>query len=137
MRHNKLTKLGLAAAICAMTAAPGLAMAQAANQDPAQAQDQYHAPGDAGDVSDEKLRSYVKATGKLYQIDTEWQPKLQGATDQERAAMEREIQTRMVAVVEQEGLSVNEYNEIARAVQSDPELQEKAQGLMQQEQQRP
>src|SRR5690606_32515571 len=98
MRHNKITKLGLAAAICAMTAAPGLAMAQAANQERAQAQDQYQAPGDAGDVSDEKLRSYVKATGKLYQIDTEWQPKLQGATDQERAAMEREIQTRMVAV---------------------------------------
>lgn len=96
--------------------------------------DLYQAPGQEEPVTDAKLRSYVKATGKLYRIDSEWQPKLQGASDQDRANMEREIQTQMVAVVEQEGLTVSEYNNIARAVQSDPALQEKAQGYMQEEQ---
>lgn len=140
MRHNKFMKLGLVSAICGLVAAPGVALAQATyGQDPGAGMSdpqagQYQAPGQEGQVSDAKLKSYVKATGKLYQVDSEWQPKLQSANDQERAAMEREIQTQMVAIVEQEGLSVTEYNDIARAVQSDPELQEKAQGYMQEQQ---
>lgn len=142
MRHKKFMQLGLVSAICGLAAAPAVALAQANyGQDPGQSPgmtdpqaEQYQAPGQEEPVTDAKLRSYVKATGKLYRIDSEWQPKLQGANDQDRAAMEREIQTQMVAVVEQEGLSVSEYNNIARAVQSDPALQEKAQGYMQEEQ---
>lgn len=139
MRH-KIMQLGLVAAVCGLAVAPAAALAQSSyGQNPDQGAAQTPgmdatAPAEAP-LTDAKLQSYVKATSKLYRIDSEWQTKLQGANDQDRAAMEQEIQTQMVAAVEKEGLTVSEYNNIARAVQNDPALQEKARGYLQQEQQ--
>lgn len=76
------------------------------------------------DVSKQQLETFVEAQENLVEVRREWRGKMQSAEGQEAKQQARSnAQEAMVSAVKDSGLSVDEYNKIARAVQSDPELQ--------------
>ncbi|MFP3920967.1 MAG: DUF4168 domain-containing protein [Dichotomicrobium sp.] len=82
--------------------------------------------------SDEKLRSFASAAVKLSQIRSEYQAQMGNAeNDEERQALTQETNQQMAQAVEEtEGISVEEYNEIASASRSNPEVAEKVETYM-------
>jgi hypothetical protein len=73
---------------------------------------------------DAKLDSFITAAIKVEELITEWTPKIEGAAD-EAAAQEMREQANAdlaQAIEDTSGITVTEYQEIAQAAQSDPEL---------------
>lgn len=104
-------------AILALVVALGLGTA------PAMAQD-YGAPAEAT-YTDEELRAYAAAATEVQRINESYQPQLEAAESPEEVQAVREQATgQMVEAVEDEGLSVDRYNEIFQAAQADPEVAE-------------
>lgn len=92
-------------------------------------QQQQQAPS-AEDLSDEKLASFAEAQEKVDSISQDFQRKMQNTEDaSEMSEMRQEVNQQMVAAVRNAGLEPTEYNEIARAVRSNPELEEKVEEL--------
>ncbi|WP_052368122.1 DUF4168 domain-containing protein [Algiphilus aromaticivorans] len=80
------------------------------------------------DVSDEQVESFAEAQSRVAEIGEKWTPRMQEAESSEDVQKAREqAQQEMVIAVENAGLSVQEYNQIARAAQADEELREKIQ----------
>jgi len=108
----------------AMLAAAGLAFGGAltgpAATPAAQAQE-------AADFGDEKLRSFAQAAVKLTQIRSEYRAQMGSAeTDQQRQQLQQQTNQRMAQAVEAtDGITIEEYNQIATASRSDEQLAEK------------
>jgi hypothetical protein len=100
------SRLIASAIIAGLIALPGAAVAQTATQPPASEQQQAIEP------SEEQLESFAIATIQIVQI-------------------QEEAQQRMQAAVEESGLTVEEYNQIAQAAQTDPEIDQALQRLIQ------
>lgn len=80
-------------------------------------------PSPQQDFEQGELQSFAQATIAVQQIGQEFQPRMQEAeTVNEREALQEQQMEQMVGAVESTGLSVQEYNQIHAAVQSDPEL---------------
>ena len=80
------------------------------------------------DVSDEQVESFAEAQARVAEIGEKWTPRMQEAESSEEVQKAREqAQQEMVIAVENSGLSVQEYNQIARAAQADEELRAKIQ----------
>lgn len=80
------------------------------------------------DVSDDQVESFAEAQARVAEIGEKWTPRMQEAESSEDVQKAREqAQQEMVIAVENAGLSVQEYNQIARAAQADEELREKIQ----------
>ncbi|MFO7844070.1 MAG: DUF4168 domain-containing protein [Bacteroidales bacterium] len=69
-------------------------------------------PGEENDITQEELQKYQEAIQFLEQIQSQ---------DQQR----------MIELIENEGLSIERYQEIEQAIQSDPDLQAKFQMMLQ------
>lgn len=83
------------------------------------------------DFSDSEIEKFVAAQDDLETIRQEYSGKLEGTEDPDKAAeLQQEASEKMVTVVQDEGLDVETYSNIALAVQSDPELREKVEGMM-------
>lgn len=96
----------------------------------AQAQEGGSAGTFADQVDEQQLEAFVVARAEVQEIQQEYTSRLQSAEDDQRAAeLQSEAQEKMVTAVEDEGLSVQEFNQIAEAAQNDPEVQEKLQQL--------
>lgn len=123
----------LAAAICLTAfgaAAPGV-MAQATGAPQGQAaQGQQAMPGQkqpAGPISDADLKKFVEASGKVFEIRDEFTEKLSDVKDPQKAqALQLEAQEQMMEAVNDTGIEVPVYNEIATRLQADTELQQRA-----------
>ncbi|EKE76840.1 DUF4168 domain-containing protein [Oceanibaculum indicum] len=101
-----------------LAVAPMAAMAQ--TQAPAQQQQQ------APKIDETQLDSYAEAAVKIYDIRVRWEPEIRGADSQEKAMeAQREARTEMIEAVQNQGLSVEEYNSITAAAQRDPSLNQK------------
>ena len=75
---------------------------------------------------DEQIESFTTARADVQKLQQEYASKMQA--DQEKAVgLKQEAQQKMVAAVEDAGLEVQEFNNIARAAQNDQELAEKIQ----------
>jgi hypothetical protein len=114
-------RLIASALFAGMIAMPGVALAQTGEAEtPPAAQEQteqpaeQQAPGQAEAVTptDEQLESFAAATIDIVQI-------------QEAA------QAQMQAAVEEAGLTIEEYNAIARAAQTDPDVDQALKELIQ------
>lgn len=107
--------------------ASGAAVAQQSGaQGGAQGGAQQQAPDI--DVSDEQVESFAEAQNRVAEIGEKWTPRMQEAESSEDVQKAREqAQQEMVIAVENAGLSVQEYNQIARAAQADEELRKKIQ----------
>lgn len=111
--------LGLAGPIAAAQGGPGASAGASASQNV------------IAQPTDEQLRRYATAVRKVSAIAAEYQPKLQAATtEQERQAVRLEADRRMVDRVEADGMSLDEYNGISRAVQRDPALRKQVEDLV-------
>lgn len=103
---------------------------------PAAAQDQPSPAIAAEDITDEQLDQFAEAALAVNEIGRKYGPELQAAED-EAAAQEirAEAQEEMVQAVENEGLSLEEYNAIYAAAENDQEINSAIQALLQEKQQ--
>jgi len=80
--------------------------------------------------SDSQLEKFVAASKKVAVISQEYTPKLQSTTDEAaRQEVYREADEKMVQVVRDEGMTVEEFNGINQAIQQDPALMERVQNI--------
>lgn len=113
-----------------LAAAPMSAVAQQAA--PQQGAPSQAAP--AADFSDAKLESYAEAVVGIQQVNQKWQTEMNAAQSQEEADKIREQSfTEMEKVVQDKGLTVQEYNDITVAAQSNPDLNQKILAMINEE----
>lgn len=83
------------------------------------------------DFSDEKIESFVQARESVVEISREWEERLNNTESQEELnSLQQQAQQEMVEAVRDEGISVNEYNMIVDATQTDPALRERVNEMM-------
>ena len=124
--------------VVALALAAGLIAAPAAfaqdEQQPAQTDEGQGAAAEAIDPTDEQVDSFVKATVRIITIQKEAQKEMTATEEQEKQKQVRDEALQMiVAVVEEEGLSVDQYNGIVKKVESDPEFGETVQQRIQEQ----
>jgi hypothetical protein len=89
------------------------------------------AQADVAGFSQEQLEAYANAVLKVQQIDQAWSPKIQQApTKVEAETLTAQATDEMVGGIEEEGLSVQEYNAITQAAQQDDQLYERIMTLL-------
>lgn len=103
---------------------------------PAAAQDQQPPAITAEDITEQQLDQFAEAALAVNQIGRKYASELQAAED-ESAAQEIRVQAQeeMMQAVENEGLSVEEYNAIYAAAENDQEINSAIQALLQEKQQ--
>jgi len=106
---------------------------------PAAAQDQQQTPQAqppaAEDISDQELEQFAEAALAVNEIGRKYASELQGAEDESAAQdIRAQAQEEMVQAVEDEGLSVQEYNAIYAAAENDDEVNSAIQALLQEKQ---
>lgn len=89
------------------------------------------AQADVAGFSQEQLEAYANAVLKVQQIDQAWSPKIQQApTKMEAETLTAQATDEMIGGIEEEGLSVQEYNAITQAAQQDDQLYERIMTLL-------
>lgn len=84
----------------------------------------------AEDFSKKELKNFVKLQEKIGKVREEYVSQIESAENEEKARkLQQEAQSEMVKVIEEQGMSVEEYNAIAVAYNSNPEVQEKVDNL--------
>lgn len=84
----------------------------------------------AAKIDDADLQKFVEADADVAKIRDEFSDKLSSADDQEEAQkLQLEAQEKMVKAVQDNDIDVLTYNEIATRMQTDPELQQRAEKL--------
>lgn len=95
---------------------------------------QMQQPGAAAETpqfTDAQIEAYANAVTRVSEITSEWLPRMDAAeNDQARMEIQQEMQEPLVAAVEAEGLSAQEYNEITFAAQNDPALAQRISALL-------
>jgi len=98
----------------------GVARAQTAMPEAQQA------PAAEASFSDQELQSYASAVVKVQEISESAREKLKATKDLAASdAIQKDAETKAVAVVKQQGLSVEKYNQIALATETNPEIRSK------------
>lgn len=128
-------KKQITAALIAATMGLGTsAFAQQAGSTPGQpgsAPATQAAPAPAANFADEDLAKFAEVQKPLQEIRTDYSQRLQSTQEPEEAAeLQQEATGKMMEVVKDSGLEVDTYNQIAVALQSNPELQEKVKSMM-------
>jgi hypothetical protein len=123
----------------ALALAAGLVAAPAAfaEQSPAAmqlAQDEQQQPAQpAIQPDEEQLDSFVVATVRIINIQQQAQQQMAAAEPEQQEQVRAQAMQEIVAAVENEGLSVDEYNGIVQQVESDPELGQTVQQRIQEQ----
>ena len=77
------------------------------------------------------VRQFAQAAVHVQAIGQEYHPQLQVAeTDTERNAIRQQASDKMVAAIQQQGISLEVYNQIAAAARTNPELDHQISRLM-------
>lgn len=98
--------------------------AAAEQQQPAAGQQ----PGQQVDieVSEDEMETFVEVQMELADVRQEVQGEMQAAEGQEEAqALADEANEEMAALIEDAGMDIERYDQVASAIQADPELQER------------
>jgi len=82
--------------------------------------------GQQTDVTDEELRAFVGATGRLQEVAERAQSDLQAAEGREETRQVRDdfLETQ-AEIVQEAGLDKARYSEIRAAIETDPDLQQR------------
>ncbi|MFO7787450.1 MAG: DUF4168 domain-containing protein [Halospina sp.] len=120
----RITSLALALAL-GLTGAQALAQdygsGEEGQQDPGMEQSQQPA-----DFSDEELQQFVNLQDSIGEIREEYVSQIEAAESEDKARqLQQEAQSEMVSAIEDAGMSVQEYNAIAVAYNSNPDIQER------------
>lgn len=95
-------------------------------------QQQPPAPPQTVEVSDQQLEQFADAQIQITEIQQDFAGRLQEVDDPEQAhELQVQANEEMTEAVEEIGLSVQDFNEIAMAIQNDPELQQRLTALLQ------
>lgn len=90
------------------------------------------APGASQGIGDETLQKYVASAQQVAMISQDYANRLQSTqAEADQHALIQEANEKMVAAVQANGLSVTEFNGISDAIEQDPQLRERAEGLVQ------
>lgn len=120
--HETSTRMLLTAAATAIALTVAVPAAAQTQQQPAQ-------------VTEEDLQSYAAAVVEVQRISEKWLPRIEAApSDDHKAVLQQQAQDKMIEAVRDEGMTVEEYNEISRMAQADPQLWQQVQGYMKQAQ---
>jgi hypothetical protein len=118
MQRSKTAILSAVLAAAALSGAPALAQNAPATQTPPQTQ--------AVQPSDQQLQRFASASQKVSGVVDEYRPKVEAAkSDAAKQKIVQEADAKMVKLVQADGLSVEEFNGIGRAVQQDPQLKQR------------
>jgi hypothetical protein len=80
----------------------------------------------SGDVSDEVVSQVSKAAVQILRLRQSLEQEIATAqTDEEREAINDQVSVAAVQAIGEQGLTVDVYNEVIAAAQSDPELEER------------
>lgn len=132
LRVPRITALALSLGLAATFAgAPLAAAADGQTTQQTAQQSQQSAP----DFSDQKLRNFANAAVKVVELRRAWVPKIRKAqqSDDQQKAQELTKQARqeMKAEVQAvEGITFQEYRQIANAARNDRQLQQKLSGMI-------
>lgn len=122
MQRSKTAILSAVLAAAALSGAPALAQNAPATQPPPQTQ----AAPPAVQPSDQQLQRFASASQKVSGVVDEYRPKVEAAkSDAAKQKIVQEADAKMVKLVQADGLSVEEFNGIGRAVQQDPQLKQR------------
>jgi hypothetical protein len=119
MKHAAIRLTALAAALGLLTtlsAAPALGQAEPPQYEPPQQSKEQ--------ISEAKIDQFVTALNEVHTIRNDVATELESTQDAEQAQkVQQRAQQDMIEAVQDAGLSVEEYNQIASRMSSDPELQ--------------
>ncbi|MBU1187496.1 MAG: DUF4168 domain-containing protein [Gammaproteobacteria bacterium] len=94
---------------------------------------QQSMPQDAAppaEVPVEKLEKFVDAQKSILDIQKKYSNKMENTDDQKQSEqLRQQANQEMVVAVEEAGLDVDSYNQIAMAVRADPELQKQLEDM--------
>lgn len=123
----RITSLALAMML-GLSGAPALAQdygSSEAQQDPGMEQSKKPA-----DFSDEKLQKFVNLQDRIGKIREEYVSQIEAAESEDKARqLQQEAQSEMVTAIEDAGMSVQEYNAIAVAYNSNPDVQKRVDNM--------
>jgi uncharacterized protein DUF4168 len=78
----------------------------------------------SADVSDDMVTKVGTAAVRVVEIRQSYTPRIVAARSQaERDGLEEQATAALVEAISEQGLSVDEYNEVVAAAQADPELE--------------
>ncbi|MCQ4289221.1 DUF4168 domain-containing protein [Pseudomonas stutzeri] len=86
----------------------------------------------ASDISDQKLEKFADSLAEIMEIREDFTAKLEKTGDPAEAQqLQQEANEKMMSSVEDNNLSIEEYNAINQAVQSDPQLRDRVIAMVQ------
>jgi hypothetical protein len=129
--NRRFRRLPLALALAALFGLSGAAVAQG---QPQEGQPSYGAEPPAGQqgaqIDPQTLDRFVDAFVAVQQIREDFAARLQDVdSEAEAQAMQQEAQEEMISAVEENGLNVEQYNQVAMALQSDPAMMQRVQQM--------
>lgn len=81
-------------------------------------------------VDSDTLDTFVDAFVAVQEIRDEFASRLEGVEDESKAQeLQEEAQEEMISAVQDQGMSVEEYNEVAMSLQNDPEMLQRVQEM--------
>lgn len=124
----RLAGAALATVLMLGGTASSAAQPQAAQQQPPAAQAQQ-----TNEFSDGQVKRFAQSFGEIMKVRERFTAELQQVDDAEEAnKLQQKTNDEMVGIIEDNGITVPEYNAIAQAMQSDPELRNRVVSLIQQ-----
>ena len=123
-----IRKTALTIALTALFAAGGTAVAQSYGGGAGQAPTPGQTTPATAALTEQTVDTFVDAFVAVQEIREDFTERLHSASDEAEAqAMQQEAQEKMMRAVEESGMSVQEYNEVAMALQNDPALMQQVQ----------
>lgn len=121
---TKTTRLYAAVAAAGLLLAGGATGAHA--QQGQTQQRQYQQQQQQINVSDKQLKAFVEAENAAREIQQKYAGQQGEATSREdMQAQRQQLQDEMVQAIQSSGLSIDEYNQILQAIQTDQQLRQK------------
>lgn len=97
---------------------------------PATAQDQIDSKDAAATYSNEELKSFIIANAGLYQLQQQALSQMQNTeSDQQKQEIMQTANQQMLQVLQQTGLTADEYTAMGQTIQGDERLQEKVESI--------
>lgn len=82
------------------------------------------------DFSDKQLENFVELQDKIGKVREKYVSQIESAESEDKAReLQQKAQTEMVKVIEDQGMSVEQYNAIAVAYNSNPEIQKRVDNM--------
>lgn len=127
--HRSAKMIAAAALAASLAALPAMSYGQPSgggNQPPGSGGQPPGAQGSGQKVDPATVEKFATANQEISTIRRDFSEQLQSVEDRDKAQrLQQQAQEQMVEAVEEAGLSVSKYNELANRMNSDPAFREK------------